>query len=130
VTRTLLTEDKPAPSLEDLVSLKAGGHPRLAAVQAIVAIETQENYSLVRLDDGSKELVRRTLKDWVACLPAAHFLRVHRSTLVNLNQVTSYRRTGPKAISLHVTGLRRLVPVSREHWAELRRRLPNLPREA
>jgi two-component system LytT family response regulator len=120
-----------APPLadEDLVLLKSGAHQRLVAVHDIIAIETQENYSLVRLADGSRELVRRSLQDWVARLPARCFLRVHRTTLVNLKQVTGHRRTGPKSVSLHVTGLRRLVPVSRERWAEVRRRLPALPRE-
>jgi two-component system, LytTR family, response regulator len=114
---------------EDLVLLKSGAHQRLVAVHDIIALETQENYSLVRLADGSRELVRRSLQDWVARLPARCFLRVHRTTLVNLKQVTGYRRTGPKSVALHVAGLRRLVAVSRDRWAEVRRRLPALPRE-
>lgn len=128
-----LPEPRPPsrPPLEeaDLVLLKSGAHQRLVAVHDIVAIETQENYSLVRLADGTKELVRRSLKDWVARLPATCFLRVHRSTLVNLRRITGYRRTGPKSFTLHVAGLRRLVPVGREHWAGMRRRLPALPLE-
>ncbi|MDI1248139.1 MAG: LytTR family DNA-binding domain-containing protein [Lacunisphaera sp.] len=114
---------------EDLVLLKSGAHQRLVAVHDIIAVETQENYSLVRLADGSRELVRRSLQDWVARLPARCFLRVHRTTLVNLKQVTGYRRTAPKSVSLHVAGLRRLVPVSRDRWAEVQRRLPALPHE-
>lgn len=114
---------------EDLVLLKSGAHQRLVAVHDIIAVETQENYSLVRLADGSRELVRRSLQDWVARLPARCFLRVHRTALVNLKCVTGYRRTGPKCVSLHVAGLRRLVPVSRERWAGVQRRLPALPRE-
>lgn len=114
---------------EDFVLLQSGAHQRLVAVHDIIAIETQENYSLVRLADGSKELVRRSLKDWVARLPATRFLRVHRSTLVNLQRVTGYRGPGPKSVTLRVDGLRRLVSVSRDHWAGVRRRLPALARE-
>lgn len=120
----------PPPLVDaDLVLLHSGAHQRLVAVHDIVAIAAQENYSLVRLADGGKELVRRTLKDWEARLPAACFLRVHRSTLVNLKRITGYQRLGPKSVALHVAGLRRLVPVSREHWAEVRRRRPALPLE-
>lgn len=114
---------------EDLVLLQSGAHQRLVAVHDILSIETQENYSLVRLADGGRELVRRSLKAWVARLPARCFLRVHRTALINLERITGYRRTGPKSVMLHVAGLRKSVPVSRDRWAEVQRRLPALPRE-
>ncbi len=119
-----------APPLADgdLVLLQSSPHQRMAAVHDILAIEAQQNYSLVRLADGSRELVRRSLKNWVARLPAESFLRVHRTVLVNLQHLSSYRRGGPKTVTLHVTGLRRAVPVSRACWAEVQRRRPALPR--
>ncbi len=129
IARPVETRPPAAAALaaEDLVLLATSGHQRLVPVHEIVAIETQENYSLVRLADGSKELVRRTLKSWVARLPASGFVRVHRSTLVNLRCVTGYRRDGPKSVSLHVTGLRRFIPVGRDHWPAVQRALPGLP---
>ena len=113
----------------DMVHLHSGAHQRLVAVEDIVLIEAQENYSLVRLADGSRELVRRTLKRWGSLLPAAGFLRVHRTAVVNLPRVTGYRRDGPKSVSVHLAGLRRWVPVGRGQWREVQRRLPALRRE-
>ena len=104
--------------------LQSGAHMRFAAVHDILVIESQENYSLVRLADGSRELVRRSLKAWMVLLPVKSFLQVHRTVVVNLAHVTGYRRTGPKAFFLQVAGLRRLVPVGRKKWVEVRRRLP------
>jgi DNA-binding LytR/AlgR family response regulator len=122
--------DDPVPARPSsqvrFVPLPAGAHRRIVAVREILAIETQENYSRVYLADGSKELVRRTMKDWVARLPASDFLRVHRTVLVNLPRVTAYRRAGHKAYFLHVPGLRRHVPVSRKLWTEVQRRRPGL----
>jgi hypothetical protein len=79
-------DDNPvrAPHSGHSIPLPPGTHRRVVAVREILAIETQENYSRIYLADGSKELVRRTMKDWVARLPTTDFLRVHRTVLVNL----------------------------------------------
>lgn len=123
----------PAPAplrTEDSVLLRSTKHRRLVPLRNILVIEAQENYSLVQLADGSRELVRRSLKAWTALLPAEAFLRVYRTALVNLAHVTGFHRSGPKAFLLRLTGLRRLVPVSRERWREVQRRLPDLRRES
>jgi two-component system LytT family response regulator len=111
---------------EDTVLLKSTKHRRLVPIPTIVVIESQGNYSLVQLADGSRELVRRSLKDWAALLPAETFLRVYRTALVNLSHVTGFHRAGPKVFSLRLAGQRRLVPVSRDHWREVKQRLPKL----
>lgn len=114
---------------DDLALLPAGDHQRFASLRQIVLIEAHGNYSLVRLADGGREMVRRGLKAWVELLPAGTFLRVHRTAVVNLAHATGYRRNGPKSVSLHLSHLRRPVPVSREQWAAVQRLRPDLPRE-
>ena len=93
------------------------------AVADLSAIVAQENYSIVHLGDGTKTMVRRSLKAWLAVLPSERFLRVHRSTVVNVAYVRDLRRDGPKAFSLGVQGLGDRVPVGREAWQTLRERL-------
>jgi two-component system, LytTR family, response regulator len=108
----------------DLVLLSTGKHQRMVAIHDILVIEAQENYSIVRLTDGSREWVRRTLKDWAQRLPEQSFVQVHRQTLVHLPLVIAWQQVGPKSFVLRMKGMATAIPVSRERWHAVRSRLP------
>ncbi len=107
----------------DVVHLNSGTAARFALVADLAAIEAEENYSRVHLADAERVLVRRSLKAWEEILPPTQFMRVHRTTIVNLTQIIRYRRAGPKTILLGVKGVDAEVPVGREIWPELKARL-------
>jgi two-component system LytT family response regulator len=107
----------------DRLQVEWGGG-RIAGVGELSVIIAQENYSIVHLADGTRAMVRRSLKAWLDLLPAAQFVRVHRSSIVNLSRVRSVRRDGPKTFKLRVEGLDECVPVGRVMWRELKPRLP------
>lgn len=110
--------------IDDVVHLNSGAMARFALVSDLAAIEAQENYSRVHLLDGNRMLVRRSLKAWEGILPQAQFMRVHRTTIVNLTHISGYRRSGPKAFWINVKGMAAELPVGREAWADLKARLP------
>ncbi len=118
----------PAPGLalrpDDIIHLSSGSSARFTPITDLSAIEAEENYSLVHLADGSRVLVRRSLKAWEEILPPAQFIRVHRTVIVNLTRLTGYRRDAQKSISLQVHGLAESMPVGRMFWPELKPRLP------
>lgn len=109
---------------DDIVHLRSGSVARFAPVGDLTMIEAEENYSLVRLVDGTSILVRRSLKAWEDILPATHFLRVHRTAIVNLTRLVGYRRDGAKSITLQVLGLAAPVSVGRLYWPALKMKLP------
>lgn len=109
---------------DDIVHLSSGAVARFAPVADLSVIEAEENYSRVRLADGTAILVRRSLKAWEDLLPPTHFLRVHRTTIVNLTRLLGYRRDAAKAITLQVLGLATEVPVGRTYWPDLKTKLP------
>lgn len=108
----------------DLVHLQTGQRSRFAQLEELAAIESQENYTLTHLVDGTRLLVRRSLKSWGQILPPEVFLRVHRTTIVNVKHVIGFQREATKSIRLQLRGLAGFLPVSREYWAELKTRLP------
>lgn len=109
---------------DDIVHLFSAGQARFAPVTDLCLIEAQENYSLVHLADRTSFLVRRTLKTWEEILPAAQFLRVHRTGIVNLARITGYRRDASRALTLQVQHVTEPVSVGRLFWPELKARLP------
>lgn len=123
---------RPAPALapEDLVHLRTGsGTTRFVALPDIAAIEACENYSTVLLGDGSRLLVRRTMKLWEDTLPASHFVRVHRGVIVNLACYRGADRESYETMLLHLAGLAAPVRASFRYLPELRARLAALGRQ-
>lgn len=109
--------------IDDTVYLRSGLRARFAPVADIALISACDNYSEVWLIDGTKVFLRKSLKAWEYTLPASHFMRVHRTQIVNLARVSRYERDGDEHTLLHVEGAKEPVPASRYRWSELRERL-------
>jgi len=54
--------------------------------------EAADNFTSFHLTDGRKLLICRKLKYYAELLESAGFCRIHRSTVINLNRVTRYRK--------------------------------------
>lgn len=111
---------------DDKVYLRSGLKARFTSVADISLIAAQDNYTEVHLADGSKVFLRKSLKAWEDTLPATHFMRVHRTQIVNLARVSRYVRDGDERTLLHIDGVTEPVPASRYRWSELRERLSTL----
>ncbi len=120
----------PALKPDDLVHVKSGnGTTRFIALPDIAAIESCENYSTVHLGDGTRLLVRRTMKTWEDTLPESHFVRVHRGTIVNLTRYRGADRESYETTILHLDGLAEPVRASFRYLPEVRARLAALGRQ-
>jgi two-component system LytT family response regulator len=122
----------PAPALrpDDLVHLIIGnGSTRLVPLADIVCFESDSNYSAAHLVDGTKLLVRRTMKSWEDALPACHFVRVHRSAIINLLRYRGSDRESFETTLLHLVGQTQPVRASFRYMEELRTRLAALGRQ-
>ena len=59
-------------------------------IETIVSGESDDNYTNLKLKSGKKLLVTRSLKEIEESLEQHSFIRVHRSYLVNLNEIEKY----------------------------------------
>lgn len=57
----------------------------------IIMIEGQDNYVKIHLENQKPLLVRITIKSMLEKLPEKHFCRVHRSSIIALSKIVSYR---------------------------------------
>jgi two-component system, LytTR family, response regulator len=65
-------------------------HIRSVAINDIVMLEGDGNYTLLYLRNGKKVLVSKTLKQFEDLLKDDCFVRVHKSYLINLCYLTTY----------------------------------------
>jgi len=55
----------------------------------ILYIEAGQNYVFIHMVNQRKHFCHNTMKEMEESLPIAHFIRVHKSFIINYNQVTS-----------------------------------------
>ncbi len=113
-------------SPQSTVCLRAGASARIVALDDLRLIAARDNYSEITLADGSAIVIRKSLKSWQAALPSTHFLRVHRTLIVNLSSVVRYERDAADRTSLYLAGFERPVRASRRTWPQLRDRFASL----
>lgn len=63
---------------------------QMIAIDTIISCESDDNYTRLILKNKTKLLVTRSLKDIEEILEQYNFVRVHRSWLVNLNEIEKY----------------------------------------
>ncbi|MBN8710144.1 MAG: hypothetical protein BGO12_08015 [Verrucomicrobia bacterium 61-8] len=72
---------------DDRVFLYSDLEVRVVLATDITHIEAEQNYCRVHLTNHEPMLVRRTMAEWKRLLPGKYFLRVNRSTVINLYAV-------------------------------------------
>jgi len=63
---------------------------QMIPIETIISCESDDNYTTLKLKSGKKLLVTRSLKEIEESLEQHSFIRVHRSHLVNLNEIEKY----------------------------------------
>ncbi len=125
--------DTPAPAnplpltVQDLVAVKTGpGARRFVALADLVLVMADDNYSQLILATGENVLVRETLAAWETRLPASHFMRVHRRSIVNLTRIRGYEHHDDETTVLQLANLREPVRARRARWPLVSERLAAL----
>ncbi len=81
------------------ISLPNGQGYSLVNIDDIIHIAADSNYSIFFLTNREKITVSKVLKEYEEILPDSQFVRVHKSSIVNLNYVKEYNsRNGLEVI--------------------------------
>lgn len=72
------------------ISLPNGQGYSLVSIDDIIHIEADSNYSVFHLANKDKITVSKVLKEYEEILPDHQFIRVHKSSIVNLNYLREY----------------------------------------
>lgn len=121
------TEAQPAAAR--LLPVVRDGATHFVAVRDIVAVHANAHYTYV-FDGNSKHFCPLPIGEVEARLDQAHFVRVHRSHIVNLERVVGLKRSGDHGL-IELSGRGSYtVPVSRSRFTGLKSQLGLGPREA
>jgi two-component system LytT family response regulator len=118
----------PAPSREtvtyqDRLFLRLGQERAFVRVRDIMAIEAEGDGSSLWLAPHLKRKPStKSLREWEQRLPDRHFVRIHRSTIVNLEYVERLEQWSHASQHVYLRGLKEPLTMSRRFGARLRDR--------
>ncbi|MBO9699356.1 MAG: LytTR family transcriptional regulator DNA-binding domain-containing protein [Sporocytophaga sp.] len=103
------------------IAVKTGNKINVLQVEDIFYLEAQDDYVMIYCSAG-KFLKQQRMKYFEDALDPEMFMRVHRSYIVNLNEITQIE---PYEKDSHLIVLRNgaKIPVSRSNYSELKKTL-------
>jgi len=93
---------------------------RFIRLDTVVAIQSVGNYSRLTAKDGNGYLVLKTIKQWEEELPAEYFIRIHRSSVINIGFISNVEKYSGSGYRVHMTGIREPLDVSRSCASRLK----------
>ena len=125
IERLAIHDSAPAPPVraleyEDRLFIEADQRSRFLKVGDIVVISAMGDYSQILACDGQKSLVLKPLKDWEERLPAKHFTRIHRSTIINVDYVERLESWFNRSYRIHIRQLAEPLVMSRRYAARFK----------
>lgn len=91
----------------DSITLLENNNPVFIKFSEIICITAENIYSTVYTTDKRKLLIRKSLAKWENILPESGFLRIHRSTIININYIDKiekwYKRSYKVLLKNHIS---------------------------
>ncbi len=115
--------DKSELNENEYVYLTVNNKPRFLKIKNIKCITADSEYSKIFTIDEEKLLVRKLLKNWENILPKNSFLRIHRSTIINLNFVSKIDKWFNNSLVVHLQDMEQEFIISRRYAASIKHKL-------
>lgn len=106
----------------DHLFISTGLRSSFIKIESILAIVAEGDYSRCHLKNGKSALLLKSMKEWQSQLPEAHFLRIHRSTIINLGFIKAIEKTRGAAHQVFINHLDKPFTISRRYAARLRKK--------
>lgn len=92
-----------------------GNNSKLIPVESISFIEANNQYSKVWLKSLNSILVKKSLSAWEKSLPSNIFIRIHRSTIVNLEQIDKLTKWSSNTMKVYVKDYKEPIFISQRY---------------
>jgi len=108
---------------DDRLFLMLGRHYKFLKVKTILNIIAAGDYSEVLTSDGNKSLTLKSMKEWETRLPDQHFIRIHRSTIINMEYIDRVEEWFNFSFKVYLKGIEEPFLISRRYATKLKDKL-------
>lgn len=110
-------------TLEDKILISNERHPLFLKIGEIKFITAEGDYSNIILKNGQKLKIRKLLSNWEKALPEKYFIRIHRSTIVNLEMAVRFEKWFKRSFIVYLKDEKEPFVVSQRFSTKLRSKL-------
>ncbi len=107
---------------EHIILLSFDNKMSFVRVKDISYIEAYGNYTKVYLEDGRLSVTYNSIKNWSNKLPEDMFIQIHRSTLVNLLNVTKIEKWANDTGRLYIKNTEKPFEISRNYFFQIKKK--------
>jgi two-component system LytT family response regulator len=108
---------------DDLLFIEMNSRFQFLRVSSILKISSAGMYTEVTTVKGQKGLVDRHMKEWEARLPHKYFIRIHRTTIINVDYVEKIEEWFNYNYRVYLRGVEKPLAMSRRSLSKLKDRM-------
>lgn len=105
---------------EDFILASSGRKSKFIRIASIKCVLAAGVYSEILTDENERLLFLRSLNEWENRLPAKNFLRIHRSTIVNLEFIERIEKKSNQPRRIHLRDNGEPFTISRRYSSRLK----------
>ncbi|QQS35459.1 MAG: response regulator [Ignavibacteriales bacterium] len=109
--------------IDDHVMLSINDQPLFFPLAEIECITAEAEYTYVHSVSGQKMLVRKLLKEWESILPGNFFIRIHRSTIINIKSVNKIDKWFNHSLAVSLKHNNEKFVISRRYYSKLKNKM-------
>lgn len=116
------TELRPL-QFDDRLFLMIDNQMKFLKINSIMSISSAGDYSEIRTSDGLRGLAHKSMKEWEQRLPENHFVRIHRSTIINMDFIDRLEEWFNYSFRVYLKNIEKPFVLSRRYVAKLKEKL-------
>lgn len=110
-------------SIEDKIFIQVNKKSFPISIAEIVIIEAQRQYTTLRLYDGRNFIIRKPISEWESLLPRNKFIRIHRSTIINIDYLTKMETWFNSGFHVYLKTIDQPLTMSRRFASKIKDKL-------
>ncbi|PLX13025.1 MAG: DNA-binding response regulator, partial [Marinilabiliales bacterium] len=107
----------------DSIFIEHGNNFYFVKLNSIVLISAIGAYTEIITSKGHKMVAHKSMKEWENRLPDNTFVRIHRSTIINIDFIDKIDRWYNYSLRVHLKGIEKSFSISRRYVAAIRERM-------
>lgn len=103
------------------IIIKLGNKSYPLSYNEIIYLMAERQYSNVYTTGKRKFVIKKSLKNWEIVLPTNLFIRIHRSYIININQISKIEKSNLNQYSVLLNNFNNPIQVSRRYYKNLKK---------
>jgi DNA-binding LytR/AlgR family response regulator len=111
---------------EGKVFLSDGRKSEFIRIRTVIFVEAAKDYTKLFTSDSKTFLVRKPIKQWDEKLPKSHFIRIHRSFIINMDYILKVERWNNYTHKVYLDGVKESFIISKRYSRILKNQINSI----